>query len=174
MRLLTLFANGEYKVDRRFLHVSHQVELAVFVGAVKSALRVMFSTLRHLVEPRERRLEIDRQAELAVLVGISEPALRPSVSTMCRHNTQGPSPSLVGGLGLERLRCFELRGPSKDECAIGLGCEAYSQHPSAEVCRGRTMQTHATCYLVIGPSRGVYSISVFRRVLGSADPNNKS
>jgi len=31
------------------------------------------------------------------------------------------------------------------------------------------MQTHAYCYLVIGPPRGVYIISVFRRLLGSAD-----
>ena len=31
------------------------------------------------------------------------------------------------------------------------------------------MQTHAYCYLGIGPPRGVFSISVFRRLLGSAD-----
>ena len=115
-------------------------------------MRPSAATLRRLLVARECRLEFNLHTKLDFFVGISKSILRPRVATIYRLDVQGPSPSEVA-VDLKRLRCFELRGPSKDECVINLGCGKYSKHPSAQVlCAGGI---HAHYYLFISLLPGV-------------------
>jgi hypothetical protein len=65
--------------------------------------------------PCARRLEVDRQVELAELVGLAESKLRVAVATLRRLPVALQRLRFAAG-ELERLRCFELRVPSKDKC----------------------------------------------------------